>query len=107
MFACDACGKTFATAQGQRTHHRQVHELGLVNRQELARGTDYDAVKRPRIEAMAASEYCGICDDVFESLEAHLHSFRPVKAQSLPCGECGREFKDERALSQHSVACKK
>jgi hypothetical protein len=42
-----------------------------------------------------------VCAEWFESLTEHLQSFRPQQATNLSCGQCGREFKDERALGQH------
>ena len=118
-FTCDTCHRVFSTDQGLRTHHRQIHQLVLLPcAQPPASPTaapcspsQASVESRPRKKARTDEEtsvlleYCVICDEHFVSLQTHLDTFRPAKAETLPCGTCSRSFKDARALNQHARTC--
>ena len=105
-FACQACGKSFTSQQGLRTHTRQVHELGLYK-------------KKPQV--------CHICSRNFgdkEALQQHVlarhgsdqtipahwtyhdrKSFSDQLEKNAPsqykCGVCSASFVSSTELAAH------
>ena len=52
--------------------------------------------------------WCGVCRIAFDSgvaLTAHRRSLQPIPMVEVHCDLCGKVFKDQRALSQHSNFC--
>ena len=122
IYTCSQCGKTYKSQQGLTTHVRQVHELkqygdsgcavtcevcGKEVRGEKAlqmhmagahgglsvKKSDMGA-KRVRTEYLC--EHCGSTDP------DHIIKFGQNRPRStIPCPQCGKEFKEPRALNQH------
>jgi len=118
-FSCGECGKESSTEQGLRTHRRQIHELkkyserqnsvcqicsrefnsceALSQHEKVCSGP---RSKRVRTLALSGNWVCGICGARAENEDDHLRIFYQ-QTPRIPCQNCGREFRDERAIFQH------
>jgi uncharacterized C2H2 Zn-finger protein len=115
---CEKCGSKFKSDQGLRTHVRQVHELGLYKvgefkcdtcdrtfsteeslKMHTLNGHMSPESKRRKTELEISSYECNLCGSRDPDHVAQFGQNRPE--QLLECVECGKDFKSERALSQH------
>ena len=132
---CAECGKAFSSAQGLKTHVRQVHELlKYADRSESLKCEscgrafrDSEALTQHRLAAHSSSgrtrsksrgrshgfglgfrtcEICGMSMPLGSSAAAHLEALRPFVDLPLSCA-CGRSFNERRALEQHQRFCSK
>ena len=124
--ACTECNKSFRSAQGLKTHSRQVHELKLYSEKdrveclickkvfhgteavdmhmknahgELTVTTQNEQVKKQRVDTpdSIACEVCGSTE------KDHISEFgRNRRIEVLTCRVCEKEFKSQRAMNQHT-----
>ncbi|CAK9014232.1 unnamed protein product [Durusdinium trenchii] len=132
---CEFCGKGFSSAQGLKTHTRQVHELkkygdrtgpakafacevcdrtfsdaeALQQHRAAAHGTSTAPTARPRsVEggySLRSCKVCGMSLPLGMSMAAHLEALKPCGDLPYAC-VCGRAFVELRAVEQHQRSCK-
>jgi hypothetical protein len=121
FFACDTCSKSFSSAQGLKTHVRQVHELGKYDGSsdavcqqcdrrfpDLSSLTKHMKAKHTSTEKSDAkkfkptpreSEYtCPVC---LSTDPSHVARFGSNRVENYSCDTCEKRFREKRALDQH------
>lgn len=122
-YNCVECGKSYADETALQQHQISRHSgvfAGSKLSYDLSRMTkkrssilNCDTLKSRDITSAADglqddNEECKACGRMFEkgNYEQHLMSLIPTVSFDIPCENCGKMFKEQRALRQHLNFCK-